>query len=167
MEAIIYTSNAGTSRQYAEMLGQVLGLRVYALSDKSPIEPKAEIIYVGWLMGGIIKGYKKASSRYAVKAVCAVGLAKSGSQDEYVAKTNKIPSDIPVFSLQGGFDITKLSGVYKLMMNIMVRTAGKALSEKQGKTPEEADMLDMLLNGGNRVSAENLQRVVAWYNESR
>ena len=49
------------------------------------------------------------------------------------------------------------------MMNIMVKTAGKALAEKTDRTPEEDDMLDMMVNGGNRVSVQNLKAVIAWY----
>ena len=49
------------------------------------------------------------------------------------------------------------------MMEIMVRTAGKGLAEKKDRTPEEDDMLDMMLHGGERVKAENLSAVLDWY----
>lgn len=68
----------------------------------------------------------------------------------------------PLFTLQGGFDIQKLNGVYKLMMTIMVKTAGKGLAEKQDRTPDEDVMLEMLTQGGSRVSADNLAEVLAW-----
>ncbi len=45
----------------------------------------------------------------------------------------------------------------------MVKTAGKALAGKQDRTPEEDDMLDMMLRGGERVRAQNLQAVLDWY----
>ena len=38
------------------------------------------------------------------------------------------------------------------MMNVMVKTAGKGLANKTDRTPEEDDMLDMMINGGKRVS---------------
>ena len=66
-----------------------------------------------------------------------------------------------MFTLQGGFDIQKLSGVYKLMMTIMVKTAGKGLAEKQDRTPDEDVMLEMLTQGGSRVSTDNLAQVLA------
>ena len=34
---------------------------------------------------------------------------------------------------------------------------------KTDRTPEEEDMLDMLINGGKRVSLENLREIDAWY----
>lgn len=53
--------------------------------------------------------------------------------------------------------------MYRLMMEVMVKTAGKALTSKSGRTAEEDDMLDMMTNGGERVRAENLHAVLTWY----
>ena len=74
---------------------------------------------------------------------------------------------IPVFTLQGNFSVERLHGMYKMMMNIMVKTAGKALEKKTDRTPEEEDMLDMMLHGGERVKIQNLQGVISWYNGKR
>ena len=41
-----------------------------------------------------------------------------------------------------------------MMMNIMVKTAGKALEKKTDRTPEEEDMLDMMLHGGTCQDTE-------------
>ena len=49
------------------------------------------------------------------------------------------------------------------MMNVMVKTAGKGLANKTDRTPEEDDMLDMMINGGKRVSLQNLKAVTEWY----
>lgn len=40
---------------------------------------------------------------------------------------------------------------------------GKQLANKTGRTPEEDDMLDMMVNGRKRVSLENLKAVTEWY----
>ena len=78
-------------------------------------------------------------------------------------KKSAIPAGIPLFTLQGNFDVRKLHGVYRLMMEIMVKTAGKGLAEKSDRTPEEDDMLDMMLHGGERVKEENLSTVLDWF----
>ena len=57
----------------------------------------------------------------------------------------------------------KLHGIYRPMMEIMVRTAGKSLAAKEDRTPEEEDMLDMMLHGGERIKLENLRAVLNWY----
>nr|WP_243036477.1 hypothetical protein [Clostridium sp. AM51-4] len=49
------------------------------------------------------------------------------------------------------------------MMEIMVKTVGKGLAAKKDRTPEEDDMLDMMLHGGERVKAENLSAILDWY----
>ena len=60
-------------------------------------------------------------------------------------------------------DVKKLHGVYKMMMNVMVKTAGKALADKSDRMPEDDDMLDMMMNGSERVKAENLKHIIDWY----
>ena len=161
--SIVYTSNTGYTAEYARLLGEKTGLPVYSLDEaEQKLAAGNRVIYLGWLMAGKVQGYKKAAKRYKVQAVCGVGMGGNGSQLREVRKANAIPEKTPLFTLQGGFDINKLSGVYKLMMTIMVKTAGKGLAEKQDRTPDEDVMLEMLTRGGSRVSAENLAEVLAW-----
>ena len=165
MKAIVYTSNTETSQQYAQLLSQKLNIPVYSLKDaKSKLNSGDEIIYFGWLMAGKIKGYKAASKKYRIAAVCGVGMGKNGSQVNEVRKANHISAESALFILQGGFDISKLHGIYKLMMISMSKTVGKALSEKENKTPEESEMLELLLNGGCRVCEENLSELLNYLN---
>ena len=161
--SIVYTSNTGYTAEYARLLGEKTGLPVYSLAEaEQKLAAGNRVIYLGWLMAGKVQGYKKAAKRYKVQAVCGVGMGGTGSQLQKVRKANTIPEKTPLFTLQGGFDIQKLSGVYKLMMTIMVKTAGKGLAEKQDRTPDEDVMLEMLTQGGSRVSADNLAEVLAW-----
>lgn len=161
--SIVYTSNTGYTAEYARLLGEKTGLPVYSLAEaEQKLAAGNRVIYLGWLMAGKVQGYNKAAKRYKVQAVCGVGMGGTGSQLQEVRKANAIPEKTPLFTLQGGFDIQKLSGVYKLMMTIMVKTAGKGLAEKQDRTPDEDVMLEMLTQGGSRVSAENLAEVLAW-----
>ena len=161
--SIVYTSNTGYTAEYARLLGEKTGLPVYSLAEaEQKLAAGNRVIYLGWLMAGKVQGYKKAAKRYKVQAVCGVGMGGTGSQLQEVRKANAILEKTPLFTLQGGFDIQKLSGVYKLMMTIMVKTAGKGLAEKQDRTPDEDVMLEMLTQGGSRVSADNLAEVLAW-----
>ena len=160
-EAIVYTSNTGYTSEYAKILGENTGLPVYALNEIQ--EKDIPIIYLGWLMAGSVKGYKKAVKRFKLCAVCGVGMGATGSQIKDIKKANNLPNDMPIFSLQGGFDINKLKGIYKFMMNTMKRTAGKSLANKQDRTADEDVMLDLMLNGGSYVSRDNLKDVLDWY----
>lgn len=162
--AIIYTSNTGYTRQYAILLGEITGLPVHSLKEsKKEVLPGSEVIYLGWLMAGRIQGYAKAAKRFRVTAVCGVGMGDTGSQIQDLQKANALPSALPVFTLQGGFDLKRLHGLYKLMMTVMAKTVGKRLSQKNDRTPEEDDMLDLMIRGGSRVSRENLDAVLNWY----
>lgn len=164
MNAIIYTTNTGSAERYALLLAEQTGLPVYSLTEaKKTVSTGAEVIYLGWIMAGSIKGYAAAARRYRVRAVCAVGMGRTGTQADSVRKKTAVPADIPLFTLQGNFDVKKLHGIYRPMMELMVKTAGKALVEKNDRTPEENDMLDMMLHGGERVKAENLRAVLDWY----
>lgn len=165
MNAIIYTTSTGSTERYARLLAGQTGLPAYSLAAaRKTIPAGAEIIYLGWIMAGAVKGYAAAAKRYRVRAVCGVGMGRTGTQTDSVRKKTAIPAQIPVFTLQGNFDVKKLHGIYRPMMEIMVKTAGGSLAEKSGRTPEEDDMLDMMLHGGERVRAENLSTVLDWYN---
>ena len=167
IQTIVYTSNTGFTEKYAKLLAEKIKLPVYSLNDAAAVPPGTEIIYLGWLMASGVKGYKKASRRYKVQAVCGVGMGATGLQLPEVRKQNAIPESIPVFTMQGGFDMTRLHGIYKMMMSVMRKTAGKALEKKQDKTAEEAEMLDMMINGKDCVSLENLAAVIRWYEEKQ
>lgn len=165
MNTIIYTTNTGSTRHYAELLAKKTGIPVYSLTEaKKTVKAGADIIYLGWIMAGSVKGYAAAAKRYNVRAVCGVGMGQTGTQTENVREKTAIPAKIPVFTLQGNFDVKKLHGIYRPMMELMVKTAGKGLAEKKDRTPEKDDMLDMMLHGGDRVKAENLLAVLNWYN---
>lgn len=165
--AIVYTSNTGYTAEYARLLGEKTGLPVYELADaKKRLPAGSRILYLGWLMAGKVQGYGKAAKQYAVAAVCGVGMGVTGSQLQDVRKANPIPDSTPVFTLQGGFDMRRLKGIYKFMMTVMAKTVGKNLARKADRTPDEDTMLELLTNGGSRVSPDNLDAVLRWYSES-
>ena len=164
MDAIIYTTNTGSAEKYARLLAQETGLPVYSFAEaKKQVFSEAKIIYLGWIMASSVKGYAEAAKRYRVCAVCGVGMGQTGTQTDSVRKKSAIPANIPLFTLQGNFDVKKLHGIYRPMMEIMVKTVGKRLAEKEDRTSEEDDMLDMMRCGGERVKAENLSAVLNWY----
>ena len=165
--AIVYTSNTGHTEQYAALLGNKTGLPVYPLDEAMrKLPPEEPVIYLGWLMAGKVQGCKKAAGRWQVEAVCGVGMGATGSQMQDLRKANALPDSMPVFTLQGGFDITRLRGIYRLMMNVMSKTVGKTLAEKQDRTADEDAMLDLLVHGGSCVSEEHLAAVMEWYRQA-
>ncbi len=168
INVVVYMSNAGHTRRYAELLAKETGLAVYELKEASKAVAKGScIVYMGWLLGGSIKGYKEAKAKYDIKAVCAVGMAPNGSQINDVYKMNSIAEGTQVFTLQGGFDNESLHGIYKLMMGFAAegeeKPAKKTPAKKKHLSEEDRQMLEMFANGKDSVSVENLAPVLAWY----
>lgn len=101
MKAIIYTSNTGSTAEYAQLLGKELNLPVHSLQKaKNKVPAGSEIIYLGWIMARGIKGYKEAEKLYKVRAVCGIGMGQTGTQLKEVRDKNAIPQRIPLFTLQ-------------------------------------------------------------------
>ena len=163
---IVYTSNTGYTEKYAKLLGEQLGLPAFSAEQADSLPEGTEVLYLGWLMAGVVKGYKKAAQRFSVAAVCGVGMGPAGSQDSDVRKNNAIPQEVPVFTLQGGFDRTKLHGIYRFMMGVMITVMGSSLRKKENRTPEEDAMLEMVTNGGDFVDVRQLDGVIAWYRQA-
>mgnify|MGYP003288585503 CR=1 FL=1 len=166
MQAIIFTSNTGHTQEYAQMLGEELGLPCYDLKQaKSKLSSGVDVVYLGWIMAGNVQGLKKALRRYSVKAVCAVGMSGNDKQLEEIYEKYMFLEETPLFYLQGGLEFQKLKGVYKFLIGTIKKVMGKKLETKENKTQEEQDMLDLIVNGRSMVSKEKLSEVLAYLKE--
>ena len=164
MKVIVYTSNTGHTAEYSKMLGAKIGLPVYALNEAAKkLQKGTEIIYLGWLFANNIKGYKKATKKYKISAICAVGLCDTGTAVAEVRKANSISEETPLFTMQGGMDKTKLRGINKFMINMLT----KGLSSKKERTENDERMLELLTHDKNYVSEENITAFMKWYENTR
>ena len=162
MKVIVYTSNTGHTAEYSKMLGAKIGLPVYSLNEATKkLQKGTEIIYLGWLFANNIKGYKKATKRYKISAICAVGLCDTGTAVAEVRKANSISEETPLFTMQGGMDKTKLRGINKFMINMLT----KGLSSRKERTENDERMLELLTHDKNYVSEENITAFMKWFNE--
>lgn len=164
MKAIIYTTNTGSTAQYAKMLAEKTGLQAFSMEEaKSKVEAGSEIIYLGWIMAAQVKGCKAAAKKYKIRAICAVGMEKTGTRTEEIRGKTCVPAEIPLFTLQGNFNVKKLHGLYRIMMNMMVKMVTKQLGAKAERTQRENEMLEIMLNGGENVREENLKSILDYY----
>ena len=164
MKVIVYTSNTGHTAAYSKILGAKIGLPVYALNEAAKkLQKGTEIIYLGWLFANNIKGYKKATKKYKISAICAVGLCDTGTAVAEVRKANSISEETPLFTMQGGMDKTKLRGINKFMINMLT----KVLSSKKERTENDERMLELLTHDKNYVSEENITAFMKWYENTR
>ncbi len=168
MKAIVYTSNSGFTRHYAELLSKETQLNVYELDEaRRKLDTGSEIIFMGWLMAGGIKGYKTAAKRYKVRAVCGVGMGRFKESLITELKTRNSITGAEVFYLQGGFDMSRLHGLYKLMMKMMIGVMSRKLREKADKTEEDLEILAMTKGRIDKVDVQNLADVISWYKKQR
>ena len=165
IQAIVYTSNTGSTEQYAKLLGQETGLPVYSLTDaKQALKSDTRILYLGWIMANAIQGYADAAKRYRIPMVCAVGMEPAG-KEQTLREKNGIPQDAALYPLQGGYLPDRLRGVQKLMMRMITGSMAKTLAAKANRTPEEDDLLELIRHGGSRVSLEKLAAPLRWCRE--
>lgn len=161
MKAIVYTSNTGFTKEYALLLAEKTGVPALTLKEaKGTLNKGDEIVYLGWLMAGFVKGYSTAKKLYNIKAVGGVCMGETGSQLDTVRKNNAIADDVAVYTMQGGFDMSKLSGIYKFMMKFMVKHLIKEINLKEKITDSDRLLLKMMTEGASAVSEENLSGLI-------
>ena len=165
IQAVVYTSNTGSTEQYARLLGQETDLPVCSLAEaRKTLSTGTQIVYLGWVMAGSIQGYADAARLFQIPMVCAVGMEPDAKQQELREK-NGIPQDAALFALQGGYSPDRLHGLQKLMMRMFTGSMVKKLAAKADRTPGEDDLLDLMQHGGSRVSPEKLTVPLKWCRE--
>lgn len=158
--AIVYTSKTGFTRQYAQLLGRKWNLPVYSMEDAfSGLAQGSPVLYLGWIHASHVKGFSRAAKRFSLCGVCGVGLCDTGTMLAEVRRATAIPEDIPLFTLQGGFDRGQLKGMDKLLIGMLV----KGLSSQKERSDQDERMLLLLQQDGSYVREENLADILAWY----
>lgn len=156
MVSIVYVTNTGSSKRYAEMLSQKTGYPCYSLSD-SDAAVGTDVVFISWVMAGTIQGLSEARVKFGtLKAVAPVGMMKSESQDTALKEKNTVSE--AMFSLAGAFDMKKLSGMYKMMMGMMVKMLKSKL--KESKDPKTKEIAEKFEEGFDMVSEDNLSELL-------
>lgn len=163
MEAIVYTSNTGHAKEFALLLAKQLDTLCYNIEEaKTNLNKGVDIIYIGWIMAGQVKGLNKVLKYFNVKAICAVGMSNNDSQLKEIREKYEIQEGFPLFYLQGGFEYDKLHGIYKFMMGTIKNTILKQIEKKEDLTEEEKEMVNLIINGKNCVSLDKLTEVIEY-----
>lgn len=159
---IVYRSNTGFTKEYAEMLGKAEKLKVLSASeaDGQAGEP---VFYMGPLMAGHISGIDQAVKKFTVRGACGVGMSPPSQQLlDTLSKANYVPN-APIFYLQGGWAPKKVSWIKRRMVNMVTKSMRESLQDKGSRrTPEESKQLDFLIHGGSCVAFEHLEAIRSW-----
>lgn len=148
---VIYNSQTGFTKRYAEWIAETAGADCLELSiaKKKDLTAYEAIIYGGWACAGSISkiGWFKGNiDKWAGKKLivfCVGGGPIDNPEIETALKQNFNESEqkkVNTFYCPGGFNYEKMSVPSKLMMKMFVKT----LKAKKDKTEEEQAMIKMI-----------------------
>ena len=148
---VIYNSQTGFTKRYAEWIAEATGADCFALTDakKKSMDDYDAIDFGGWAgAGGISKlswfkgNIDKWNSKKLI-AFCVGGSPIENPEIEEALRKNFSDAEwekVNVFYCPGGFNYDKMSAPSKLMMKMFI----KALKAKKDKTEEDEIMIKMI-----------------------
>ena len=166
IKAIVYESNTGYTKEYAELLSDIIRIPAIPTIDNSMFHGEREpVIFLGWICAGKINGIRMARLKYNPVIIASVGMTPQSEKYAFaLAQQNNI--DVPFYYLQGGMHREKLKGFYKIMFNMVARPIlRKAEKGKSQLSEQEQNMVDLIKNGGSFVCRENLEELIKKYEE--
>ena len=157
MVVIVYVTQGGSSKRYAEWLAERLDAECIP-ADTTDDEKDEPVIFVGWRSGPMIVGLKDLSERKNVIAAVCVGLERYDDKAmDTIRKKNGIDR---VFYVRGGMDRGRLSFGQKLLL--------AAVSVKMllfNRSPEDREVRKVMDHGGDFSSPEQLDGIAEWFAE--
>jgi menaquinone-dependent protoporphyrinogen IX oxidase len=167
---IIYTSQTGFTKKYAEWLaqktgGDMLELKEAQKKDDAFFEGFEAIVYGGWVMAASVVKVKwflnKAASWKDKKlAIYCVGGSPNDNPDVEVMLDKLLDQEqreyIKAFYCQGGFNYERMNAPSRLAMKMFV----SALKKKKDPTEEEKIMTQMVATSYDISDEKYLEPIV-------
>ncbi len=147
---VIYNSQTGFTKRYAEWIAEESGADCFELKEakKKNLDEYDAIVYGGWACAGNISKigwFKSNINKWADKKLivfCVGGSPEDNPDIDAFLKNAFKDSEkkVDVFYCQGGFNYEKMSVSSKVMMKMFTNM----LKSKKDKTPEEENMIKMI-----------------------
>ena len=148
---IIYGSQYGTTKRYAEKFAEMTDLPIINFEDIENLEKYERVVYFGALYAGGVKGLKNTIKKLSPNTklvIVTVGLADVCDEENISNIRSSIRKQVPeylfkkvsIFHLRGGIDYQKLSLKHSLMMALLYNKAKNMPEEK--KTAEVRAMIE-------------------------
>ena len=170
MKIIIYGSQYGTARKYAEELSKRTNIEIKSYKDVTDIDQYNTVVYIGSLYAGGVLGMKKTLAKISQcqkkKIIIAtVGLADPADTENTDKIKNSMKRQLSkelyenayIFHLRGGIDYSCLNFKHKTMMGLLYKKAVGLPEEK--KTAEIKAMIETYNQKVNFVDFESLNRL--------
>lgn len=159
IDAIVYTSKNGHTKEYAEILSKIINTPMLTLEEAcKKLNKSSRIIYIGWIHANKVMGYKKAWKKFCVCMVIGCGLCDTGTIIGEVRNRTNINSSVHLFTVQGGIKLSSLKGFDKLLIKMLI----SGLSKSKNRTPQDDRMLYLLTHEENNVKEENLKEALEY-----
>lgn len=160
MNIVVYESNSGFTKQYAELVANKCNTQALSLKQaKKQLKKGTNVFFLGWVFGSRIMGYKKANKRFNLIGTAAVGITNpnSGYKNELIEKNEIKQSNF--YYLRGGMDVKKLKGFKAKLINILAKSIARDVALKQAKK-EDKELLKIIANGANFVDESYITSII-------
>lgn len=139
---ILYGSQYGTTKRYADELSRLTGLPALSYEKAVDLAGCEQIVYLGGLYAGGVKGLKQTAKKFPAGVrliLVTVGLADVQDEQniENIRRSvrRQLPAEVlqnaALFHLRGGIDYGKLSLPHRAMMTLLYNHAKKLPPEQQ------------------------------------
>lgn len=171
---IIYGSEYGTTKKYAEKLSELTSIEAISFENIPANNEYELIVCMGGLYAGGVKGLKRVKkilSNDMNLIIVTVGLADPMIQSNTDHIKEAIQKQISpeqydgakIFHLRGGIDYSKLGFAHKAMMSLLVKKVRQIDEDKQ--TSEMKAMLETYNKDISFVDYESLTPIVEEINK--
>ena len=171
MKIIIYGTQYGAAKKYAEELSRRTEIPYVSYEEIEDINIYDTIVYIGSLYAGGVQGMKKTMAKYDAGTdkkliIVTVGLSdptdKENTDHIKGGVKKQLPADVykkaTVLHLRGAIDYTKLNFKHKIMMGLLVRKAKNLPEEK--KNAEVRAMIETYNQCVDFVDYESLSSII-------
>ena len=139
---ILYGSQYGTTKRYADELSRLTGLPALSYEKAADLAGCEQIVYLGGLYAGGVKGLKQTAKKFPAGVrliLVTVGLADVQDEQNIENIRRSVRRQLPAevlqntafFHLRGGIDYSRLNLTHRTMMTLLYNHARKLPPEQQ------------------------------------
>lgn len=158
---VIFKSKTGFTETYARWIGKALDCDVIQLNkvDNKIIKNYDVIIYGGWIMGNVIRGFNKIK-KYDIERLIVYGVGSLPNEladEDSIIESNSLV-DIPFFYMSGGF---RVEG-HNFFIRKMLEALKKSINKNTEKNPRDVYMSKNLGTNFNNMDDKNINPLVKY-----
>ena len=166
---ILYGSQYGTAKRYAEKFAEMTYFPVISYEDIKNVIDYERIIYFGGLYAGGVKGLKNTVKKLSPNTkliIVTVGLADVCDKENINNIRSSIRKQVPehllnassIFHLRGGIDYSKLNFKHKTMMKMLYHSLKNKPVESL--TQEDKALIETYNKKVDFVDYDSLKQIV-------